>query len=467
MALKLTSATQVKDFLKSQGKDNSISSRKKMFTDGGLDKRLGAFIGSESQNRALFRSLQQSENASPVPLNLPSADNLASQTVDVVNQGKPPVSATALTPGQFGKTNIPDVLQPGEITKPNQAPVEEAQAAKQQIFKTPSGAEVDLQGNIITPPPAGTDPDKIISEQKDASTRGATGVSASDILPDVSTDESDLINDYFNSSEGRLALDRAKLKGLTLEVAAEEARAELDAKFASERKQVEDSLASRGLFLSGIRTTQIKGLVDSLASSQLGVDRELATALLGANLDLRESILDGVSDLFADAKDGRKEAIAQLNKAGFAVVGNQIVATQEAIKTELQQARDELSRARTEEELRIARRKLELAEDKAAKESVKKDFQIRDIGGRTIQIFFDDTGNEINRADLGPAGDQSEADRKAVFARAVATLGKNEKTRKELEATALQLGLNPEDADVDGIIDSVNKTSSTRRALGF
>lgn len=467
MALKLTSATQIQDFLKSQGKPFDIQSRKKLFSESGLSKRLGQFVGSESQNRALLKSAQQSVNASIVPLAPTPVENPALNTVQTIN-GTPPVSATALTPGQFGtppKPNLPDVLQPGEITKP-EAPASQPEAT-QQIFKTPSGAEVDIQGNIVTPPPKGTSPEQIKSEQIDVTTKGAVGISASDLIPDLPGDESDLINNYFNSSEGRLAIDRAQLKGLTLSVAADQARQELESKYATERKQVEDSLSSRGLFLSGIRTTQIKGLIDSLATSKLGVDRELATKLLDANLDLRESIISGVSDLFTDAKEGRKEALAQLNKAGFAVVGNQVVSTQEAIKTELQQARDAIGAARSEEDLKIARRKLELAEEKAAKESIKKDFQIRDIGGRTTQIFFDAEGKETHRVDLGPAGDQSEADRKAVFAQAVGALEANEKTKAELRQTALQLGLNPDDPDVSDIIGRANTTSGVRRALGF
>ena len=81
-------------------------------------------------------------------------------------------------------------------------------------------------------------------------------------------------------------------------------------------------MASRGLAFSGIRGKGLSQLAESLATSKLGVDRELAIALLDADIDLKSKILNLTSDLIADAHKGRTEAISQLNKLGYAVIGD-------------------------------------------------------------------------------------------------------------------------------------------------
>jgi len=55
----LPSAQSVVDFLNTQKKDSSFSARTKLYRDAGLDKTLGEYVGSASQNINLLKGLQK------------------------------------------------------------------------------------------------------------------------------------------------------------------------------------------------------------------------------------------------------------------------------------------------------------------------------------------------------------------------------------------------------------------------
>ena len=91
-------------------------------------------------------------------------------------------------------------------------------------------------------------------------------------------------------------------------------------------------MASKGLAFSGIRGQDVATLSANLASSTLGVDRELAIKLLESDTNAKEKFLDIAGDVIKNAQDNDKTALDQLNKAGYAVIGGQIMPTTEALR---------------------------------------------------------------------------------------------------------------------------------------
>lgn len=130
-----------------------------------------------------------------------------------------------------------------------------------------------------------------------------------------------------SSPEFQLLQEKLGLKTTASQAETEAAKAKLDAQYASDKDALENKLAANGLAFSGIRATQVKALVDNLASSKLDLDRKIASNLLDANLSLKEGMLKAAADVIKDAQNGRKEALAALKDVGLTVVGNQVVPT--------------------------------------------------------------------------------------------------------------------------------------------
>ena len=63
----LNTTTSIVDYLKSNKQDSSRSARKNLYTTGGLNKRLGDYIGSGQQNTALLKSLQTQAQSNAQP----------------------------------------------------------------------------------------------------------------------------------------------------------------------------------------------------------------------------------------------------------------------------------------------------------------------------------------------------------------------------------------------------------------
>jgi len=163
---------------------------------------------------------------------------------------------------------------------------------------------------------------------RDQQTREEVGAGATDIVgEDAGVPELELVDEWLNTTEGKLALEKYQLGNQQAEQAAEVAKEALETKYAQEKTSLEDKLAARGLAFSGIRATEVKALADSLAASQLNVDRTFANKLLDADIRFRETVLAGVADLISAANDQQEDAIKQLNLMGYAVVGGELMPT--------------------------------------------------------------------------------------------------------------------------------------------
>ncbi len=357
----LPSTSSIVEYLKTSGQDSSFGSRRKLYSSSGLDKRLGEYTGSANQNLTLLKNLQTQntpKTTTPTPVAPSTATpGVVTPALNTVNTlGKTQTSTPQLNRTEPGKMNVQDIINraTGIKTEPNQS-----------ILPIPEAAPEVKASDVITPPtqqaPAqpvkpevdtnyqmrsGETPETYNQRIAQYRTPNASGVTAESVVPDGTSDEADLVADWLASPEGQLFAERQQLEGMDAEAANEEAKAELEAKYASEKATLEQELADKGLAFSGVRASQVKALSDSLASSLIGVDRKFASKLLDANLDLREAILKGVADLAKEAQEGRKEAIQQLNAIGYAVINGELVPTLAARSAERADRQLELSEAR-------------------------------------------------------------------------------------------------------------------------
>lgn len=380
----IPSATSVTKLLTSQGQDGSFGARKKLYTDLGINTRMGNWAGTASQNNALLKQLQN-----PAPktsatsvltgvLGMPKDTgmvNLNPVDFNALNMKSAAAPAKTATPAtdMFGgmKTTTPSFIPPTPATPaanlvesankditPPQAPVTAAAVA--------GGAQTT---EVTTPaaPAAPVDPTKSPPETNTPQVDYAKslGITAESISGGDIPSEGSLINQFLDSEDGKALADKAQRGEIDAMGASTEAKRLLDLKYQGERTTLENNLAKSGLAFSGIRNTQLKALADNLAASELNTDRLLASKLLDADANLRDGILKGVAEIVKDAAAGRKEAIQQLNAVGLAVVNNQIVPTFAAMKEENAQIRAQAASERADAQLAISERRLQIAEQSA------------------------------------------------------------------------------------------------------
>lgn len=258
---------------------------------------------------------------------------------------------------QFG-TTVSDLAKQNNISDPNKIKAGatiNVGGSNKSSSQAGGGNTGGAQGGTSQNTPAVQNPETSTG-QRDAALQSSIGISASSVLGNYTPpSEADLVNNWLESTEGKLELEKLELKNLTAQGKADATREALETKHAGEKEALENNLATKGLAFSGIRGTQVKSLADSLASSLLGVDRELATKLLDADINFRETVIDGVGDLLKSAQSDQKDAIAQLNKMGYAVVGDQIVPT-------LARENATIDDIRADANLAIAQRRLQLSE---------------------------------------------------------------------------------------------------------
>ena len=380
----IPSATSVTKLLTSQGQDGSFGARKKLYTDLGINTRMGNWAGTASQNNALLKQLQN-----PAPktsatsvltgvLGMPKNTgmvNLNPVDFNALNMKSAAAPAKTATPAtdMFGgmKTTTPSFIPPTPATPtanlvesankditPPQAPVTAAAVA--------GGAQTT---EVTTPaaPAAPVDPTKSPPETNTPQVDYAKslGITAESISGGDIPSEGSLINQFLDSEDGKALADKAQRGEIDAMGASTEAKRLLDLKYQGERTTLENNLAKNGLAFSGIRNSQLKALADNLAASELNTDRLLASKLLDADANLRDGILKGVAEIVKDAAAGRKEAIQQLNAVGLAVVNNQIVPTLAAMKEENAQIRAQAASERADAQLAISERRLQIAEQSA------------------------------------------------------------------------------------------------------
>lgn len=399
----LPSTNSIVDYLNSQKKDSSFSARTKLYKEAGLESRLGAFVGSASQNLNLLKKLQTPAPAAVAPTT-PATNALQSLVPTTSAPVAPPVgnplTSTLPQTSQPTATNVMSQIPPktpslaetiGQFSGPQSPLNPTPQAPASPAVPTPAtpggtytgnsivdflsskGAANDFESRSRIAERLGisgyrgsaeqnmkllntlrNDPNLINSQKADEATIAATGTAASVIQPDATPGEADVVNQWLNSPEGKLFVDKQNADDLTDTAVSAAAKAALEAKYEGDKAQLEQSLAANGLAFSGMRGTQVKALADSLASSLLKEDRALASKLLDQDFELRDAILKGVADIAKRAAEKDKEAIQQLNAIGYAVINGKLVPTLASRSAD-----------RADAQLEMSERRLQLAEESA------------------------------------------------------------------------------------------------------
>lgn len=370
--LTIPAATSVVDYLNSQEQDSSYSARGKLYATAGIDKRLGSFAGTASQNTALLDYLKTT-NAPPSAGSTPAPATSAVESFGSMKTTTPATMAPATS--TFNFANTPGVATPPNFKAVSIAPPPTAAPfdfSKVPGVTAPAGASLNLAPPAApaptaaatvaaaqTPPaPAATPPAPVAPTQ-------TTSYGAAVIPASAAPSESDLITQFLSSAAGQSLQDKVQNGELSDTAASAEAKRLLEVKYKSEATTLENSLAAHGLAFSGIRNTQIKALADNLAASELNVDQQLASKLLDSNSTLRDGIIKGVADLVAaaDAKD--KTAIAQLNAVGLAVVNGQLVPTLASRNADRAAAQQQIANDRAQANFELSQKRLDLAQQSA------------------------------------------------------------------------------------------------------
>jgi len=423
--IKLNTTTSIVDFLKSKGQPSDFPSREKMFKERGLESRLGTYTGSPTQNPAFLKVLQGEEKpvavassatpTSPETRVSPFLGNFSTKEFQTAQSilggfGVEPKTGRVLP---VSKGYFPAVGGSAPLPEEKKLP-EDKTAVKVAQPKEPSVAVSPTP----TPSPALAPPPTAVPEQAPS----ATEISG---ITDTTPSEADLINTVFSDPRFKIFLDRLELTAASEETKAQQVIDLLDRKFAVEKTEIEESLGRRGLFMSGMRASKVMALVSDLAGDKLNVAKGLALDLMERDLDLRQRIYEDISKLVESADKGKQQAIEQLNKAGFAVVGGRLMPTVEAIReerlqdtAELAQAREERLAAATEMQLertnqliQVTAAQLQLSQNKDERDALRLQLDIMKDFQKTQTDFREDAAEIIKQAQALEKANPDEAQR--------------------------------------------------------
>lgn len=417
----LNTATSVVDYLKSQGKPSDFTYRSGLATQYGIQN----YTGTAEQNTQLLGYLNKPTYG---PVQPPT---VTGGTPPVYGPVQPPSLNTVQTTGQSTLNNILSAGSP--VNNPSIVDYLNSQG-KPSDYQTRSqmAAQYGIQGYTGTadqntqllnylrsgqqpqqsgqpPVPAPVPPP---APAKPPTPQGDYG--ASNVMDFLGVDEfpseSELIKDVLNSSEFKMFSDRLSLRNMTDTAKAQEIKDALEVRFAQDKTDLETRLGAAGLGMSGIRATQVKALVDSLAASKLSVDRDLASKLMESDLDLREQVMDSVANMLQEAKKANKERRSEilgiLEDQGLTIdlaTGNLVptlaamreerVAEQQRIANEMSEARYALSEARFE--YQMAKDDISQAQAEARLALAEKNYQLSEARFNASQS--DSSGTEKER----------------------------------------------------------------------
>lgn len=296
----------------------------------------------------------------------------------------------------------------------NQSPVEDA--------TTPIDTGVNPGAVEQTPEQRAAADNAAVGGAPPEDTVGNSGISASEALssiPGIPTAD-EILGQVFESPSFRNFQQGQELNKTIATGDAEAQKQGLETKTAADTQAFINSIGRRGLFFSGQTQTGLTALAESLASSKLGVDRKLAGELLQSDLKTKAEIIDQVGDIVKQAQNGRKEAIAALEKVGLTVIGDEVVPTLAAKREERQIESEQrlaetaaFNQAATEERIRLSQESaeraavsLQLAIDRAAGNGV-----VTSGGLRLDNTVIGDVAKSLNDSRLKFHTDKSGASR--------------------------------------------------------
>lgn len=307
MAINLSTTSSIVDYLGTQGKDSSFQARKKLYDEMGLNTRLGDYVGSSSQNTSFLNALRSSSDK-------PLTENGTMASKMILGQNTPtsPYGMTKTTGEQV------EFKLPTSATTPAQNAIQTVTPKSQPIAQSiPKPAE---QVPTTTPQ----------SETSASETLQTLGIDLNRLNQPMAPE--DVIRSVSEDPAFKLYTESIGNKMLGEQAVAEAKKQGLEQKYESDKNTLEQKLAESGLAFSGIRTSAVKDLTESLATSTLALDREMANKLLETDVNVKEKFLDLAADIIKKYDDGNKDAVDQLNKAGYSVLGGNLVPTAELLR---------------------------------------------------------------------------------------------------------------------------------------
>ena len=221
--------------------------------------------------------------------------------------------------------------------------------------------------------------EQAISTEPVTETRDNAGIGAYDALSalgyNVKTPD-EIAGEALGSTAFKTFQEGQGIKNLGIQSKAEVDKATLEGKAAADTEKTIQSFGSRGLFFSGMREDAVNDIVDSLAASKLGVDREVAQKLLEQGQATKEEFIKIAGDIAKKAQEGNKQALDILEDQGLTIGldGKTLVPTLAAKNAERAERTAELAVQRedriakqADENARIANERLRLAEDNATR----------------------------------------------------------------------------------------------------
>lgn len=262
--MQLDTTQSIVDNFKALGLPSDFSTRASVFKNLGLENRLGKYVGSGTQNPNYIKALK------------------------------------GFTPDQLQGALKAPLSQPTTLIAPETpVPQPTPTPTAPTTLETPSGGSVPINGTNVLKSLGISEP-----------------LNAQDITNQV------LNAPQFQTFQNRQATNE------TLNTAEAQAQKQrLETENAAKVKSFQNQLERNGMSLSGqfnVGTTQ---LLDELAASKLGVDRDLAGKLLNSNFNLQDEIAKQATSIIDRARQGRQDAIRALEASGLTVVGNQVVPT--------------------------------------------------------------------------------------------------------------------------------------------
>ena len=340
MPLTLNTATSITDFLKSSGLPGDYPSRQKIYNELGFSDRLGSFVGSANQNTALLKSLSTDTNQLNTVRTLFGQKAPSLDAGDAGIPGYPGVREGDFVPGKG--TLLPDGTFSGTALAVN--PADET---------TWPGYKPPEISSVVP----GTEPPKL-------PTASELGIPEAPNLQSILAGQKPFsIEEFMKTPAARLKLDELGAQKEGIDILSQQ-----------KQKQTREEFGRRGLFFSGMREGEERGIQEAALADKLGVDRKVAGYMIDAIADAQKASIDAVEKLVKDAQTNRKDAIDRLEKIGYTVLPDGTIAPtlekqkfasqqeQLDINNELNQAKLELSQAKSEAAMANATQRIEIAQ---------------------------------------------------------------------------------------------------------
>lgn len=316
----LNTASSVIDYYKSKGFKPAqgeavplFSQRKSDFERLGLNKQLGDFRGSGTQNTALLNALTRAEKSTGVSM---TPQNLQS----MVNIARGETAPKQQVQQQEAQTEFPEYRMPSgqSVIPQSQAEAESlvAGGGRFQPRQAPQGSveEVVIPSQQQAPQQQGVPPEiqQRIDQIQKVPTAQALAQQASE--------------KFFGSPEFPQQQEA---------IEAEKEKVKLGAQ--RETESFISQIASRGLFFSGKKQTGVSSIEADKLADLLGIDRKFA-------LFITQGLQTSAQQVAKEAQAGSKQAMDALEKLGFTInpLTGGVEPTLEARKSQRQEEQQQL-----------------------------------------------------------------------------------------------------------------------------